>query len=66
MFQGELRKRVEEHNRKMREARKPLPKSDYERQLLKAVKAQPAKKKAGKGVPCWVFLTSLPKVDLAF
>ena len=51
MFQGELRKRVEEHNRKMREARKPLPKSDYERQLLKAVKAQPAKKKAGKGVP---------------
>jgi hypothetical protein len=42
---GELRKRVEEHNRRMREARKPPPKSDYERQLLKAVKAQLAKKK---------------------
>jgi len=48
---GELRKRVEEHNQKMREARKPPPKSDYEHQLLKAVKAQPTKKKAGKGVP---------------
>ena len=42
---GELRKRVEEQNRKMREARKPPPKSDYERQLLKGLKAQPAKKK---------------------
>jgi len=48
---GELRKRVEEHNRKMREAQKPPPKSDCKRQLLKVVKAQPAKKKAGKGVP---------------
>lgn len=48
---GELRKRVEEHTQKMREAQKPPPKSDYERQLLKAVKAQPTKKKAGKGVP---------------
>ena len=47
---GELRKRVEEHNRKMCEAQKPPPKSDYERQLIKVVKAQPAKKKAGKGV----------------
>ena len=44
---GELRNRVEEHYRKMREARKPPPKSNYERQLLKVVKAQPAKKKAG-------------------
>ena len=46
----ELRKRVEEYNWKMREARKPLPKSNYEHQLLKAVKAQPTKKKVGKGV----------------
>jgi len=42
---------VEEHNRKMHKARKTPPKSHYEHQLLKAVKAQPAKKKAGKGVP---------------
>jgi len=28
---GELRKRVEEHNWKMREARKPSSKLDYER-----------------------------------
>jgi len=31
-------------------ARKSPSKSDYERQLLKVVKAQPTKKKAGKGV----------------
>jgi len=48
---GELRKRVEEHNRKMREAQKPPPKSDYKHQLLKAIKAQLTKKKAGKSVP---------------
>jgi len=48
---GELRKRVEEHNRKMCEARKPLLKLDYERQLIKDVRAQSAQKKAGKGVP---------------
>ena len=48
---GELRKRVEEHNRKMHEARKPPPKTEYERQLIKAVRAQSAKKKAGNGVP---------------
>jgi len=48
---GELRKRVEEHNRKMHKAQKPPPKMDYECQLIKVVKAQPAKKKAGKGVP---------------
>ena len=46
----QLRKRVEEHTRKRREALKPPPKLDYERQLLKAIKAQPAKKKVGKGV----------------
>jgi hypothetical protein len=39
----ELRKRVEEHTKKMREARKPLPKSYYERQLHKGIKAQLAK-----------------------
>jgi len=46
-----LRKRVEEHNQKMCEARKPPPKSDYECQLIKVVRAQSAQKKAGKGVP---------------
>jgi len=35
----------------MREARKPPPKSDYERQLIKVVRALSAQKKAGKGVP---------------
>ena len=44
-------KRVEEHNQKLREARKPPPKLDYERQLIKVVGAQSAKKKVGKGVP---------------
>jgi len=48
---GELRKRVEEHNRKMREARKPPLKSDYECQLIIAVRAQSANKIVGKGVP---------------
>jgi len=48
---GELRKRVEEHNWKMCKARNPPPKSHYERQLLKAIKAHPVKKKARKGVP---------------
>jgi len=48
---GELRKRVEEHNPKIRKAQKPPLKSDYERQLIKSVRAQSAQKKAGKGVP---------------
>jgi len=39
---GELRKRVEEPNQKMHEARKPPPKSDYEHQLIKVVRAQSA------------------------
>jgi hypothetical protein len=47
---GELRKGVEEHNRKMHEAWKPPPKSDYERQLIKDVRAQSTQKKLGKGV----------------
>jgi len=42
---GELRKRVEEHNQKMHEARKPPPKSDYEHQLLKAVKLNLSRRK---------------------
>ena len=46
----ELRKKVDEANRKMHELRKRGPLSDYERQLLEAAKAPPAKKKAGKGV----------------
>jgi len=47
---GELRKKVDEANRKMHELRKRGPLSDYERQLLKAAKAPLVKKKAGKGV----------------
>ena len=47
---GEVRKKVDEANRKMHKLRKRGPLSDYERQLLKAMKAPPAKKKAGKSV----------------
>jgi len=38
----ELRKKVEEHNRKMHEDSKPPPKLEYERQLIKSIRAQSA------------------------
>ena len=46
----ELRKKINEHEKKKREALKPSPLSNYERSLDKSYKASLKAKRAGKDV----------------
>ena len=46
----ELRKKINESEKKQRDARKPSPLSDYERSLDKSYKASLKAKRAGKDV----------------
>ena len=48
--QRELRKKINEREKKQRDARKPSPLSDYERSLNKSYKASQKAKRAGKDV----------------
>jgi len=48
--QQELRKKINEREKKQHEARKPSPLSDYERSLDKSYKASLKAKRAGKDV----------------
>jgi hypothetical protein len=50
IVQQELRKKINEREKKQHDARKPLPLSDYEHSLDKSYKASQKAKRGGKDV----------------